>query len=147
MLLTPWGPQLLPLAHTLWHNKDVFQSVTARSPSPNPRAQGVIVCIWKKHEGSTVSDMWRGVGGKKHQLVTTFTCSPLSCNSSNYQTFETHPEKERIQRSCDRGGYETSCSGQCHRCLGRVCVAVESWRTVYKHKNTHTSIHRSKSNP
>lgn len=43
-----------------------------RPPSPNPGGQGGIVsgCVNEKHEGSTVSDMWRGVGEKKKKKKT-----------------------------------------------------------------------------
>ena len=85
----------LPSQHLPTHrrDKDVCQSVTARSPSPNPRAQGGIVsgCVNGEHEGCVVSDMWREVG-EKHQLLSSFTCSPLAWNSSNYKCPETDPE-------------------------------------------------------
>lgn len=50
-------------------------------------------------------------------------------------------QKQRGNRSCDRGGYETSCTDECCRCPARICLAVDSWRVVYKHTRTSTLTH------
>ncbi|MED6257406.1 hypothetical protein ATANTOWER_021965 [Ataeniobius toweri] len=49
------------------------------------------------------------------------------------KTSETHPDVERKQRSCDRGGYETSCSDEpFSEPVGHVW-AVGSRCVVHKH--------------
>lgn len=110
-----------------------------RPPSPNPRGQGGIVfgCVNEKHEGSTVSDMWRGVGEKKRKKENT-SWSPLSHALHSLVTVVIIRVLNAIQNQKGNRGpvigedmklpAQTSVAG-----ARRIHLAVESWRVVCKH--------------
>lgn len=98
--------------------------------------------------------MWRGVGEKKHQLLSTFTCSPLTCNSSNYQSFW-NPSRNRGNRGPVieedmKLPAQTNVAGARRgfmwlRNLGALCVNTHT--SIYMCKPSHTHTYTPHSNP
>lgn len=83
-----------------------------------------------------VSNMWREAGTGKENPPAALPFHMLSSLVTVViiKTPETHPDAERKQRSCDRGGYETSCSDEPFSSGLRELVVSRI--------NTHTSLIR-----
>lgn len=123
-------------SHKVTRKRRLPVSDRERSPSLKGRSAGrhcPRACEWKTRRLHGVRH------GKRNRRKKNTSWPPLShalttCNSSNYQTFETNPEAERKQSPCDRGGYETSCTDERWKVLVLVGFL---WNFGMLCRNTH----------